>query len=407
MKATTTKGIQLLTGFNEVARKSAIEYLSQWTFNSPAIITLDTYRQLQHIQKYLYRLICHFGTHYDQYKAFMPVSKRVEEILGMCKDKPYKPGSYRTDFVIDTNNHIKLIEITCRFALNGLFVSGFFNCMTEDYIHKNPIKNIDPYSAFFDYLMNLYEPFSHICLLKGSFNNNESKYAVPIFEKAGFKVHVLSAQEVETHTHLFENAIIISELNQENWCSFSDDTVKKIIHSNMVNDPRTIFLIHDKRFFSFLCDRSFVSEVLNEEETNQFINYITPTYRPDQMPELWHEARKNKNNWILKPFDKGRSIDVYAGCVSPQETWESLFTGQKTNNMILQPFINQRKFKGYIKDLFHEDYATGILLFLNDHFFGPGVFRTSSHPVTNVVDDRKIFPLITDEITDNDQFLIL
>jgi hypothetical protein len=406
MKAETPKGKQLLKGFNAVANKSLIDYLSQWTFDNPAIITSDTYHQLHQIQKYLYRLICHFATHYDQYKSLMPVSERVDEILKFCNDKPYQPGWYRTDFVIDTNYNIKLIEITCRFALNGLFVSGFFNCMSEKYISNKKIKNIDPYSGVFDYLMSLYEPFNHICFLKGQFNNNESKFAVSIFEEAGFKVHVLPAHEVEANTHLFENAIVFSELNQEDWFSFSDDTVKKIINSNMVNDPRTIFLIHDKRFFSFLCDRNFVREVLNETETDFFINYITPTYRPNQMPELWSNAKNHKDNWILKPFDKGRSMDVFAGCVTNQEKWENVISEQK-NSMVLQPFISSWKYKGFVKDQSHEDYVTGILLFLNDEFFGPGVFRSSSHPVTNVVDDRKLFPLITDEIKDSEHFLIL
>jgi hypothetical protein len=36
------------------------------------------------------------------------------------------------------------------------------------------------------------------------------------------------------------------------------------------------------------------------------------------------------------------------------------------------------------------DYVTGTLLFFQGGYFGPGMFRASSHPVINVGDDRKI-----------------
>jgi hypothetical protein len=396
----TIKGKQLYKGFSEIADEYVIDYLSQWTFDHPLLVSMNTYNKMHRLQKSLFRVICYFSKNYHNYRDLMPLSDRVSEIIELCKDKPYYPGTYRTDFVINENNDIKLIEITCRFALNGLFVSGFFNRMGERYLIANPeIKAIENYTSFFDYFVGLFREADHICLLKGPFDNNESKYAVPIFEKAGFDVKVIKAEEIPNNIHLLSKGILISELNQDDWCNLPNEIIMKLIDGNLINDPRTIFLIHDKRFFSFLCDEIFLSNVLTEEESEEFLAHVVPTYRPDQRPDLWENARLNKDNWILKPFAQGRSIDVFAGCVTEQEDWAKLFSESKSTKMVLQPFIRQRHFPGEINGKSYNDYAAGILLYFNDLFFGPGVFRTSSFPVTNKVDDRKFIPMVVESIS--------
>ena len=83
-------------------------------------------RMLRRVQQLYLKCIRHFVENYDRYREWMPVSARVGEILALCRGKPYRPGTYRTDFVIDEANQIRLIETTCRFAMNGYFTSGFF-----------------------------------------------------------------------------------------------------------------------------------------------------------------------------------------------------------------------------------------------------------------------------------------
>lgn len=408
MKASTPSGKRLLQGFHEVADAYAVEYLSQWTFDRPFVITAATNRKMHRIQKSMYKAICHFAVHYDNYRDLMPVPDRIVEIVKLCKDRPYQPGTYRTDYVVDENKKIKLIEITCRFALNGLFISGFFHHMAHKYISDKPgIAIVDDYSALFDYFMNFFGEFEHICLLQGPFDNNEAKYALPIFEQAGIKVHRLRADELSDNVHLFKKGFLISEFGQDDWCTLSDDTIMRMIDSKLMNDPRTIFLIHDKRFFSVLGSKEFLKEALTEEEAADLLPHIVPTYRPDECPDHWADARQDKDGWIVKPFAQGRSIDVHAGCCTTAGAWEHLFASGKSSRMVLQPFVRQRTFPGEINGRLHEDYAAGILLFFNDNFFGPGVFRASSFPVTNKVDDRKFFTLVTDDISDAEKFNII
>lgn len=392
----------------KIAKDYALDYLSQWTYDKPIIITPETNQKFQRIQKLLFKAICHFSENYEKYKHLMPISKEAEAIISLCKEKPYLPGTYRTDFVIDVENQIKLIEITCRFALNGLFFSGFYHLIADQYLSDKPhIRKTDAYSRLFDYFIELWGDFDHICLLKGDFDNNESKYAVPIFKEAGFKVHVIPASAIPENTHLFDRAILISELNQENWFHLPKDVIMKMVNAKLFNDPRTIFLIHDKRFFSVFHDEAFLNAVFSKDEIKEICQYIVPTFRPDERPDLWADARKNRENWIVKPFAMGRSINVFAGCCTPENEWENLFLNGMKEQMILQPYINQRKYKGTLKGKDYEDYGAGLLLFYNDNYFGPGVFRASSFQVTNKVDDRKIVPIVTNDIKDSDTYILV
>ena len=91
----------------------------------------------------------------------------------------------------------------------------------------------------------------------------------------------------------------------------------------------------------------------------------------------------------------GKSIDVFAGCVTEEDEWRKLFADDRREHMVLQAYIPQRRFHGTIGEQQYHDYAAGTLLFFEEQFFGPGLFRASSFPVTNKVDDRKVAPLVT------------
>jgi hypothetical protein len=386
----------LYHGFLEVAAE-ACPYFGNWTYNSPLVISPDTNLQMHKIQKIFYKAICHFGEHYDEYRHLMPVKERVYEILSLSKQKPYRPGTYRTDFIIDENNEIKLIEITCRFALNGFFTSGFFILLADQFLQGkfSDIKKVDEYSAFYDYFMRYFGEFDHVCILKGSDNRNETKYSISIFEKAGYKTYVIPAAVIADNLHLFENAAVIGELDHDELCNLPLKVVEAIIQSNQLNDLRTVFLIHDKRFFSVLGNDAFLQSCLNASEIELLKQVLVPTYTPLEQSDLWLDARQNKNNWILKHRALGKGVNVYAGCVTDEVEWQKIFESDIMADMILQPFIKQRRINGSVGDNTYYDYVVGTLLFFDDNFFGPGLFRTSSYPVTNKVDDRKIAPLVT------------
>ncbi len=398
---------KLKKGFGEVA-KTAVPYFAQWTFNEPLIIRPETDAILNKIQKLLYKAVIHFGNEYRNYLHLVPFSDEILNLLAFYKDRPYQPNLYRPDFLIDEANKVRLIEITCRFPLNGIFISGFFNTITEKYVSERPyLTHVNHYQTLFDYLMDYIGNFEHICYLIGDEQRNESKYALPIFEKAGFKVYTLSPGEIPQNLHLLRNAAVFNELNSSELFSLPENAFHALIDAGMMNDLRTVFLIHDKRFFSLFQKNEFLQNIFTPEEQAFISEHIVPTYTSIETPDLWQEAKNNKDSWIIKNSSRGKSIDVYAGIVIEEQEWQRLFSGDNLKNMILQPYVKQRKFPGYLNDKFYNDYIVGIILMYNDQYFGPGVVRASSFPITNRVDDRKFAPLVTKDYIFFDERIII
>ena len=82
-----------------------------------------------------------------------------------------------------------------------------------------------------------------------------------------------------------------------------------------------------------------------------------------------------------------------AGILTSAAEWKNL----DTSGMIIQPFISQRPYKTEWEGTEYDDYMCGMMLCVDDKYFGSGLFRASSLPVTNVGDDRKACPLLTDD----------
>lgn len=377
--------------------KTKKAYYKQWMFDEPLVISNSHNNELQRLQKIMYRLIQEFVNNYQQYKHLMPVSDKIENIINTFNKKEYNIGTYRTDFVYDENKQVKIIEITCRFALNGMFLSALINDVALDYYTSkiNDIKILDIYSPIYNHFETYLKDVKSICILKGKDIKNESKVYIDIFERMGYPVKEIQYTEVENYWDILKESWIISELSFDEILSFPDQTIKDLSDLNIINDFRTIFLIHDKRFFSVLGKEELQNKVLNSDEINFFRRFYIPTYTALEKDNIWKEAKGNKNSWIVKHRALGKSQKIYAGIVTDEEKWKTLFESENKKDMILQEWIPQTKIKGNIGNEHFEDYVTGTLLFFDDNYFGFGDFRTSSHPVTNKVDHRKVSSLIS------------
>tara|TARA_B100000497_G_C7652678_1_gene392754 strand:- start:141 stop:1349 length:1209 start_codon:yes stop_codon:yes gene_type:complete len=369
-----------------------MDYYNQWILDEPIFISERYNDNLGQLQRIMHKLIYEFVTNYSSYKFLMPVSPAVERIIKLFSSKPYKIGTYRTDFVFDSERQVKLIEITCRFAMNGIFSSSILNQSAQNYIDNQKIscQMIDFFSPIFKKLNAYLEGVDSIVVLKGSDLRNESKIYTAIFERIGLKVRHIHYNEISNNLHEMQNSWIISELSFEEILSIDFSTLEALMPLDVINDFRTVFLIHDKRFFEVLGNPDLLKSVLNEKEILFFDQYYIPTYSYDTNSEYWKEARYNKDNWILKHRALGKSQDIYAGIVTEQEEWEKLFQSDKIKEMVLQKWINQTRYKNTLKGEPINDYITGTLLYFDNDYYGFGDFRTSSFPVTNKVDHRKM-----------------
>ena len=390
------RGENLYQGFLDVASR-AVPYFSQWTYDQPLFISPETNRQMHALKDILYKAACHFVDNYAAYQHLMPLADEYLQLLALYKDKPYRPETLRTDFLIDEYKQIQLIEINARFPLNGLFISGFTHLIADQFLIGRPdILKIDDYTPFYDYFCEYLGKFEHICYLRGVETKNEAKYAVPIFQKAGYPVHCLRPDEIADHLDLLENAVIFSEMVFPELLKLPVEIIRLLIEHNLHTDLRSAILIHDKRFFAVLGNEKFLRDALSRAEIVEIQKHLVPTWGWADGKDCWQRARADKDSWVVKHRASGKSHAVFAGCVTADQEWQALFSMPGVEDMVLQPFVSQMKINGCVKGQPYEDYVVGTMLIYNDRFFGPGIFRASSHPVTNKVDDRKIAPLVTD-----------
>jgi len=241
------------------------------------------------------------------------------------------------------------------------------------------------------YLEGLIGDHRRIIVLKNSDSRNSSKFFVPIFQKMGFEVVIILPEEVNHRRGELEEGFVVSELSIEELESLSDETLAVLAASDMINDLRTVILVHDKRFHAVLGRTEIREAVLSPKEIALLDLFYVQTYTHGEAPELWEEARLNKDRWILKHRSLGKSEEIYAGVVTSEEEWARLFVRADLGEFVVQQWIEQMRFDGTVNGKEYSDFVTGTLLFFDDNYFGPGFFRTSSFPVTNVTDDRKMF----------------
>jgi mRNA-degrading endonuclease RelE of RelBE toxin-antitoxin system len=366
-------------------------YYDQWSLDTPIVITKQCDTELQSLQKVIYKIAHEFVINYQLYKHLMPVKAEVENIINLCNTKEYKIGTYRTDFVFDESDQMKFIEITCRFALNGMFQTAIFQERAVRYQQKNcPSKVLlNHYDSIVVHFEKYMKNKKRILVLCGSDVKNESNLYIKIFERTGIEVLKIQHTEIEKYTNKFEDAWILSELSFDEILGLPQHVITKLIDANVTNDFRTIFLIHDKRFFDVLCNKKLQQKVLSESESVLLNKYSINTYSYAVESFEWQNAKQNKNSWIIKHRALGKSQDIFAGVVMEQEDWDNIFKREDIHELILQEWVPQKKYPNSIKGKVLNDFAVGTLLFFDDNFFGLGEFRTSSHPITNKGDHRK------------------
>ena len=91
-----------------------------------------------------------------------------------------------------------------------------------------------------------------------------------------------------------------------------------------------------------------------------------------------------------------------------QAEWEKLFAEGAVREMILQPFVRQRAVENIWEEKTYTEYIAGTILMLDDSYYGTGLFRSSSLPVLNKLDDRKVGYLrVEDTASYKGRFLVL
>jgi hypothetical protein len=392
--STPARGLDLQRGFAAV-KGGYVEYFRTYTYNAPVVLSLATAEELRRLGLIIYKAISHMLAHYERYLHLMPRDDHDLEILRICSKYPCPVGTYRTDFVVDEADRLWIIEMTTRQPLNGYFTSGFLREIALEQAERLGLKGVvDLYPRFFSYVERHLGRAKRVCAIKGNEKLEEIKIYPAVFEQAGLPCHIIPLAELPQRLGLLDEAWVIEELTLGEIRALPLEIIEALARRRLHNAIKSILFSHDKRFYRVLNQAGFVENALTVEERRLLAKYLTPTHVYGDCPGLWEDARRNKEKYILKHQLKGKSVDVYAGCLTDEGTWERLFQPAVLREMVLQPMVRQRRFEGFVGKEPRRDYAAGTLLYFNDEWFGPGLFRTSTLPVSGLGDYRKIAALV-------------
>lgn len=375
------------------------EYYLRWYHERPVGITTGRREELRELHRIIYKCSLHLALNYKDYvPKWMPLGEKDLEILDLQEKAPFRAGTWRPDYIIGTDGSLRICEITSRFFAHGIFISRFAEEAADRFMARFPgaVRDTE-YPVLMDYMAGILEGRKKIFVLKSSDKTSEIRLYKDFYERIGCEVNILEAAEVEPRRKEWaaDGTVVFSALNQMDILSFSLDTIKAMVDKRMFSDFRNIFLIHDKRFMKLWYDDRFTSRCLTPEETAFLRSHAIPTLdcSDPETADILKDASKNKDRYILKPYRLGKSEGVKAGILTSAAEWKSL----DTSGMIIQPFISQRPYKTEWEGTEYDDYMCGMMLCVDDKYFGSGLFRASSLPVTNVGDDRKACPLLTDD----------
>jgi len=365
-------------------------HYGQFTFDTPLLLTREQNDNMAFIQECLLECINHLASDAGKYRKLMPLSDRVMEILAICQRFPYRPGTYRTDFVVTDEGRVKIIEITARFALNGFVRSGIVNGFAERWATERGIETQSQYPGFFRELENYVGGGNEILLLKND-SSNEGRYLITLFGAAGYRVDVLDLGDLPRNPDRLASSTCVAQLSHDELFALPDEVIEAMMEGNLLNDLRTVLLVHDKRFFALLWDDAFRDNALGPAKSRAFKEFVTPTFTPVAHPDLWAQLPQSEEEWIVKPTALGMGLGITARPAVTETKWLDALASYDLQAIVFQPYLTQRRFSGMVgSEVRTNDYVTGTLLFFQGGYFGPGMFRASSHPVINVGDDRKI-----------------
>jgi hypothetical protein len=389
----------LKKGF-DAFRKERVDYVRPYTFNTPVVMSAKTAEELRLLGIIISKAVRHMADNYLKYLNVFPRSRRELEILRICDSYPYTVGSFRADFVISRNGKVKIIEFNARQPLNGYFESAYFYDLAAEQARKRKITGIrDYYSGFYDYIDSSIGNAARVCVVYETALPADRNFYPQLFRKSGIPCHLIKLSELKKKAHLLKNAWVICEFSIEEIFELSDDAVELLAQHRCLNSLKAALHSGNKLFLCALTDDSFLKDALTLKEISLVKRYIVPTYTYTSIPEIWADAKRNQEKYIIKHQNKGMSEDIFVGKLTPVNEWEKLLASRRIKEMVLQKFIEQKKIKGFVGSEYREDFATGILLYSDNEFFGPGLYRTCSSPVfSNKLAFRKIAPLISGSI---------
>ena len=199
------------------------------------------------------------------------------------------------------------------------------------------------------------------------------------FDQALNKTYCLNKMDKKVYIDQF-----IIELHQDEILDIPFEILQCLVNScTILNDLRTIFIVHNKRFLSLLSDDTFLEEYLSNVHRSYLKQHRILSILPEKLQsdvDLYNKILKQKEDWLIKPslFGKGEGI-VFGKNVNEKE-WIRLIDNciLNSNKFLIQEYIKQEKFSVYHEEILNEYNLAGTLLCFDTRFLSPGIFRASN-----------------------------
>ncbi len=351
----------------------------------PFLVEPDRLVELQALQGSIYRAIVAVVTHWARDRRLsrviqLPAAER--DLLGLLAGKPYRPGSFRPDYLHAADGREMITEINARFTLNGYLSSVLANrCVPLLHPELAPLPALEELEPALRDRMGE-DP---VGILKAS----EGGCDIHVFQARWGQACEMVHPKDLTAGHLARWRTIVLELHQHELLGEVPAGLQARLatHSGLLNDLRTIFIAHDKRLLALLSTDRVLEDYLEANDMARLRRHIIPTWVKGQAPEKVQQALVQPKGWLAKPprSGKGKGI-VVSSQMSPAQWRHTLH--RLPDDWVLQPYIEQKRFP--IQVVREDDLVTapmlvvGLLPTLDDQAFGPGLFRAAEDEIVNV-----------------------
>ena len=354
--------------------------------SQPLFYSSDRLREMERTYTLLHQVCEGYVRDYiEDYSDIIPIKPHEMDIVRRYAGRPYRVGSIRPDFLLDCEGKMRICEINARFALSGFIYGVFLELERASMLGDASLvrRAADNGWRVLERMKTELGEEDGLVILRGSNRELDSPWLRDLLKDVGEPVHYISSDDCSQHVDLLEKFPILIDFNQTDLERLEDPTMEILVRRPHLNDLRTMLLVHDKRFFTFLCDARFTRRYLATEEDAAYLSSrFIETFTSRSHPDIWAGAVREKAGWILKEALLGKGEGIYIGRDTDPEHWQRLLTGNGRDTRILQPFISQTKFD-FPQGGRLQQHLVGSFFGISECFMGTNLVRCSADKIIN------------------------
>jgi hypothetical protein len=329
---------------------------------------VDEFLSLQSVLvRALKQIVKYYFTDKDIYTR-VPLSKKVAKQLRRLSLTTYHIGGIRPDYIYSKGGIPMICEINARFIFNALYMTIYMDEVFKKMFPR--YKGLQEINKLGKCIRNDFKD-RHVAVIK----DREDGYDIHSFLLEHPKANLFNTKLIKSVFKKYST--IILELHQDEVEKHLKVICDAVLEGkNILNDPRTLFMVHDKRLLSVLSNEKIMKKYISLKDAQLLKKHIVPTYVNSVDKKIFSRALRDKKKWVAKKAISGKADGLYIGKEKSIDEWKKIL---KQPDTLLQVHIEEKKFRFYdpLKRHINEWYIAGTLPIWNEQSFGPGLYRVS------------------------------